>query len=64
MKRRDLVKLLEDHDVLLLRAGSDHDLYWKSGLKRPVPIGRHREIEDDDAKEILKQAGITKKPAL
>jgi predicted RNA binding protein YcfA (HicA-like mRNA interferase family) len=58
MKRRDLVKLLEKHGWRLTRTKGDHDIYTNPGARRPIPIGRHREIKDKFADAILKEAGI------
>lgn len=54
MKRRDLIKKLEDIGCLLLRHGGKHDIYQnpKTGLSQPVP--RHREINEFLAKKIIR----------
>ena len=58
MKRRYLIRLLEENTCNLLRHGNNHDIYQnqKTGARAPVP--RHREIPDSLAKLILKQLGI------
>ena len=56
MKRRDLIKKLEQRGWYFLRAGSNHDIYTDG--KRIEPIGRHTEIDEDLAKKILKRNGI------
>ena len=58
-KRRIIVKALLDAGWEM-RSGkrSDHDKFVKKG-KRPVPVPRHRELDDDTAREILKEAGIS-----
>ena len=56
MKRRDLVKLLEQHGYKLDRVG-DHAIYEKEG-SRPVQVPNHREIKEVLAYKILKDAGI------
>jgi len=58
MKRREIIKMLEDNGFILKRNGANHDIYWNSLTKKTVPVGRHREIDDDLAKEIFKEAGI------
>ena len=58
MKHRDLIKLLEADGWRLKRGKGGHDVYVKPGFPRPVPVGRHREIKDLDAEDILKEAGI------
>ena len=54
MKRKELIKRLKDVGCVFIRPGGRHDLYMnpKTGKKQPVP--RHREIDDDLAKHILK----------
>lgn len=54
MKRRDLIAEIERIGCVLLRNGSKHDIYHnpKSGRSEPVP--RHREVNEQLAKKILK----------
>ncbi|MCI9619846.1 MAG: type II toxin-antitoxin system HicA family toxin [Dorea sp.] len=56
MKRRDLIKKLEAAGYRLDRDG-DHSIYEKEGC-RPVQIPRHREINENTAKAILRAAGL------
>ena len=56
MKRRDLIKKLEDNGWYYLRDGGNHDIYT-NGI-RIEPIGRHNEIGEKLAKIILKRNGI------
>lgn len=56
MKRRDLVKLLEDNGWYLKRNGSNHDIYTNGIISEPIP--RHPEIKEKLAKKILKSAGL------
>jgi len=58
LKRRDLIILLEEHGWKFKRPGGNHDIYWKDGEARPIPVKRHNEIPDYEAQTILKQAGI------
>lgn len=58
MKRTDVIRKLEENGWFLKRKGHDHDIYWSDTAKRPVPVKRHREIPDVEAKEIFKQAGL------
>ncbi len=58
MKRRDIIKKLEAEGWSLKRPGAEHDIYYKPGAKRPVPVKRHREIPDQEAELIFKEAGI------
>ncbi len=54
MKRRDLIAELERLGCVLLRNGAKHDIHHnpRSGKSEPVP--RHREVNDQLAKKILK----------
>ena len=56
MKRRDLVKKLEEAGYHLDRDG-DHSIYEKKGC-RPVQVPKHRELNERTAKQILKDAGL------
>ena len=56
MKRRDLVRKLEQNGWRYLRPGGNHDIYT-NGI-RTEEIGRHIEIDEDLAKKILKRNGI------
>jgi mRNA interferase HicA len=53
VKRRDLIKKLEERGCVLIRHGSKHDWYCNpnTGVSQPVP--RHREINEYLAKHIL-----------
>lgn len=53
MKRRILVKQIEDAGCVLLRRGSRHDIYHNpiTGYSEPLP--RHREINEILAKRII-----------
>ena len=54
MKRKELIKMIEESGCLFIRHGSKHDLYLnpKTGKKQPIP--RHREIDELLARHILK----------
>lgn len=56
MKRRELIKKLESNGWYLKRNGGDHDIYTNDTAREPIP--RHREINDDLAKAILKRQGL------
>jgi len=59
MKRKELIRQLEQAGSVLLRPGANHDIYFNptSGQKQPVP--RHIEIDNDLAKHIKKYLGLT-----
>jgi len=54
MKRQKLIKKLTAVGCIFVRPGGKHDLYMnpKTGKKQPVP--RHREIDENLARHILK----------
>lgn len=53
MKRRDLIKKLENAGFELERHGGDHDIYKRGSDEEQVP--RHREINERLAGAILKR---------
>ena len=57
MKRRDLIKKLEAAGYKVHRDDGNHTVYEKEG-SRPVQVPRHREINENTAKSILKVAGL------
>lgn len=57
VKRRDLVKEIEEEGLVSI-GGTRHEQFVKPGFRTSIPY--HREIDDALAKEIRKQAGITK----
>lgn len=57
MKRRDLIKKLEAAGYKIDRDDGGHTVYEKEGW-RPVQVPRHREINENTAKSILKVAGL------
>ena len=56
MKRRDLVKRLEAAGYKLDRTG-DHMTFEKEG-HRPIQVPNHRDINENTARKILKDAGM------
>ena len=64
MKRKQLIRMLEEAGYSWLREG-DHTIMYKSGVPKDQPplrgmiqVPRHNEINEITAKEIMKQAGI------
>lgn len=51
MKRRDLIKLLEENGWYLKRNGGNHDLYTDGNRSEPIP--RHSEINEKLAQVII-----------
>ncbi|MBE0431812.1 MAG: type II toxin-antitoxin system HicA family toxin [Dehalococcoidia bacterium] len=55
MKRKDLVRRLEEKGCVLIRHGRRHDWYQnpETGVAQPVP--RHNEVHENLARHILKE---------
>ncbi len=56
MKQKDLIDVLKQNGFELYRHGSNHDIYRKG--KNSIAVPRHREINEETAKGILKEAGL------
>lgn len=56
MKRKDLIKLLEQNGWKFVRNGANHDIY--SNGRKIEPIERHNEIPEQLAKAIIKRNGL------
>ena len=56
VKRRDLVRLLEQGGFRLLREGGNHSIYTNGD--KVVPVKRHQTLDRITANAILKQAGL------
>jgi mRNA interferase HicA len=54
VKRRDLIKKLEDLGCIFIRHGGKHDWYQNPTTKISQPVPRHREIQERLAKHIIK----------
>jgi predicted RNA binding protein YcfA (HicA-like mRNA interferase family) len=54
VKRRDLIKILENMGCVLIRHGGKHDWYQNPKTKVSQPVPRHREIKDRLAQHIIK----------
>jgi len=57
VKRRDLIKHLEEMGCVFVRHGGKHDWYQNPRTKISQPIPRHREIKEQLAKHIIKMLG-------
>ena len=55
MKRRDLIKQLEEMGCILVRHGGSHDWYTNPKTKQSQPVPRHTEINENLARLILKK---------
>ena len=58
MKRKELIKLLEQNGWTLKREGGDHTIYTNGIVNEQIP--RHREIDELLAKGIIKRHGLKK----
>lgn len=56
MKRKDLIKKFEKNGWWLKRSGGNHDIYTNG--KKIEPIPRHKEIDEELAKAIIKRQGL------
>lgn len=56
VKRRDLVRYLEESGFILLREGKNHSIY--SNDKKMIPVKRHNTFDRITANELCKQAGL------
>ena len=55
MKRRDLVKVLEEMGCVLMRHGGNHDWYTNPRTKQSQPVPRHNEINEHLARSIIRK---------
>ena len=54
MKRRELIKKIETIGCVFIRHGGKHDWYSNPKTKKSQPVPRHKEINENLAKHILK----------
>ena len=59
MKRRDLIRHVEEMGRELLREGGNHSVHVNRSQKKVTTIPRHREIDRNLAKRIFKDPGIS-----
>ncbi|MGE9293972.1 MAG: type II toxin-antitoxin system HicA family toxin [Puniceicoccales bacterium] len=55
MKRRDLIKRIEAMGCQFIRHGGRHDWYQNSSTKVSQPVPRHREINENLARHIIRK---------
>lgn len=58
MKRRELIRHLEQHGRPLKREGGSHSIYWNPQTGRREPVPRHSEIPDILARKICRSLEI------
>jgi len=54
MKRKDLIRVIEEAGCIFIRHGGRHDWYQNPETKISQPVPRHNDIKDLLAKHILK----------
>lgn len=59
VKRRDLIRYLEENGFYLLREGGKHSIYT-NGIKT-IPVKRHRLFDRITANVLCKEAGLKPK---
>ena len=59
VKRRDLVRYLEQNSFYLLREGGNHSIYTNN--IKTIPVKRHKVFDRITANAICKQAGLPPK---
>jgi predicted RNA binding protein YcfA (HicA-like mRNA interferase family) len=55
VKRRELVRKIEETGCQLIRRGGKHDWYQNPRTRMAQPVPRHREINEFLARSILKK---------
>jgi len=55
MKRRELIKRLEEMGCVLVRHGGKYDWYTNQITKQSQPVPRHKDINENLAKSIIKK---------
>ncbi|WIM06497.1 MAG: type II toxin-antitoxin system HicA family toxin [Candidatus Nitricoxidivorans perseverans] len=55
MKRRDLIRLLEQMGCVLVRNGGRHDWYTNPDTRQSQPVPRHNEINEHLARSIIRK---------
>jgi mRNA interferase HicA len=58
VKRRDLLRHLEEHGCELLREGGSHTVYVNRSSKKASTVPRHNEINKDLARKICKDLDV------
>jgi predicted RNA binding protein YcfA (HicA-like mRNA interferase family) len=55
VKRRELIRKIEEHGALLIRPGGKHGWYQNPETKICQPVPRHNEINENLARSILRK---------
>ena len=59
VKRRDLVRYLEQNGFHLIKEGGNHSIYTNG--RKAIPLRRHKQFDRITANELCKQAGLPPK---
>ena len=59
MKRRALVRHLEEHGCELLREGANHSIFVNRAARKTSAVPRHTEINDELAKKICRDLAVS-----
>ncbi|MDI7266521.1 MAG: type II toxin-antitoxin system HicA family toxin [Myxococcota bacterium] len=60
MKREELLRHLRRHGCKLLREGGRHSWWHNPGRNKRSAVPRHNEVDDDLARKICRDLGVTK----
>ncbi len=55
MKRRELIRKIEEQGAVFIRHGGKHDWYQNPQTKMAQPVPRHTEINEHLARAILRK---------
>lgn len=55
MKRRDLIRAIEEQGAILIRHGGKHDWYQNRETKACQPVPRHNEINEHLARAVIRK---------
>jgi hypothetical protein len=58
VKRRALVRHLEEHGCELLREGANHSIFVNRAARKTSALPRHTEINDELAKKICRDLAV------
>jgi len=58
MKRRDLIRHLEEHGCEFLREGGNHTVYVNRAARKTSTVPRHREIDEFLARKICRDLEV------
>jgi predicted RNA binding protein YcfA (HicA-like mRNA interferase family) len=59
MKVRDLIRRIEEDGAIFVRHGGDHDWYRNVMTGEMAPVPRHREVNENTARSIIKRLAST-----